>query len=67
MDILKQLEEGKPFSGRNGAFTGRVEPQSISGEALLSYVTKMAQDGMRIGNYSMLFGHLNVEIITSYD
>lgn len=26
MDILKQLEEGKPFSGRNGAFTGRVEP-----------------------------------------
>lgn len=25
MDILKQLEEGKPFSGRNGAFTGRVE------------------------------------------
>lgn len=29
MDILKQLEEGKPFFGRNGAFTGRVEPQSI--------------------------------------
>ena len=34
MDILKQLEEGKPFSGRNGAFTGRVEPQSISGDTL---------------------------------
>lgn len=33
MDILKQLE-GKPFSGRNGAFTGRVEPQSISGDTL---------------------------------
>lgn len=29
MDILKQLEEGKPFSGRNGAFTGRVEPQHV--------------------------------------
>lgn len=29
MDILKQLEEGKPFSGRNGAFTGRVEPITI--------------------------------------
>lgn len=50
MDILKQLEEGKPFSGRNGAFTGRV-----------------AQDGMRTGNYSMLFGRLNVEIISSYE
>lgn len=34
MDILKQLEEGKPFSGRNGAFTGRVEPQSIEGDTL---------------------------------
>lgn len=33
MDILKQLE-GKPFSGRNGAFTGRVEPQSIEGDTL---------------------------------
>lgn len=27
MDILKQLEEGKPFSGR-------VEPQSIEGDTL---------------------------------
>lgn len=27
MDILKQLEEGKPF-------TGRVEPQSIEGDTL---------------------------------
>lgn len=34
MNILKQLEEGKPFSGRNGAFTGRVEPQSIEGDTL---------------------------------
>ena len=34
MDILKQLEEGRPFSGRNGAFTGRVEPQSIEGGTL---------------------------------
>lgn len=34
MDILKQLKEGKPFSGRNGAFTGRVEPQSIEGGTL---------------------------------
>ena len=60
MDILKQLEEGKPFSGRNGAFTGRVEPQSID-------VIRVVQDGMRTGNYSMLFGRLNVEITTSYD
>ena len=52
MDILKQLEEGKPFSGRNGAFTGRVEPQSISGDTLNVICDK---DGMRIGNYSMLF------------
>ena len=44
MDILKQLEEGKPFSGRNGAFTGRVEPQSISGEALFVICDK---DGTR--------------------
>lgn len=45
MDILKQLEEGKPFSGRNGAFTGRVEPQSISGDTLNVICDK---DGMRI-------------------
>lgn len=45
MDILKQLEEGKPFSGRNGAFTGRVEPQSIEGDTLK--VICVAQDGMR--------------------
>lgn len=44
MDILKQLEEGRPFSGRNGAFTGRVEPQSISGEALFVICDK---DGTR--------------------
>lgn len=27
MNIKEQLLQGKPFSGRNGAFTGRVEPQ----------------------------------------
>lgn len=49
MDILKQLEEGKPFSGRNGA--GRVEPQSIEGDTL-----KVICDGTRWHeNYSMLF------------
>lgn len=64
MDILKQLEEGKPFSGRNGAFTGRVEPQSIEGDTLKVICDK---SGMRIGNYSMLFGRLNVEIISSYE
>lgn len=31
MNIKEQLLQGKPFSGRNGAFTGRVEPQSIDG------------------------------------
>lgn len=67
MDILKQLEEGKPFSGRNGAFTGRVEPQSIEGDTLKVICDKSVQDGMRTGNYSMLFGRLNVEITTSYD
>jgi hypothetical protein len=45
MDILKQLEEGKPFSGRNGAFTGRVEPQSIEGDTLKVICDK--SDGMR--------------------
>ena len=64
MDILKQLEESKPFSGRNGAFTGRVEPQSIEGDTLKVICDK---SGMRTGNYSMLFGRLNVEITTSYD
>lgn len=52
MDILKQLEEGKPFSGRNGAFTGRVEPQSIEGDTLKVVCDK---SGMRTGDYSMLF------------
>lgn len=50
MDILKQLEEGKPFSGRNGAFTGRVEPQSIEGDTL-----KVICDTRWHENYSMLF------------
>ena len=35
MNIKKQLLQGKPFSGRNGAFTGRVEPQSIDGDTLI--------------------------------
>lgn len=34
MEILELLQQGKPFSGRNGAFTGRVEPQSIEGDTL---------------------------------
>lgn len=37
MDILKQLEEGKPFSGR-------VEPQSIDGDTLIVICDK---DGTR--------------------
>ena len=56
MDILKQLEEGKPFSGRNGAFTGRVEPQSIEGDTLKVIC------GMRTTACC-----LNVEIISSYE
>lgn len=35
MNIKEQLLQGKPFSGRNGAFTGRVEPQSIEGDSYL--------------------------------
>lgn len=35
MNIKEQLLQGKPFSGRNGAFTGRVEPQSIDGDTLI--------------------------------
>lgn len=59
MDILKQLEEGKPFSGRNGAFTGRVEPQSIEGGTLKVICDK---SGMRTTACC-----LNVEIISSYE
>lgn len=58
--IVNALKEGKAFSGKNGAFTGRA--QSIEGDTL-----KVVCDGMRIGNYSMLFGRLNVEIISSYE
>ena len=65
MDILKQLEEGKPFSGRNGAFIGRVEPQSIEGDTLKVICDKSGTRWHE--NYSMLFGRLNVEITTSYD
>lgn len=61
MDILKQLEEGKPFSGRNGAFTGRVEPQSIEGGTLKVICDK---SGMRTGTTACC---LSVEITTSYD
>lgn len=64
MDILKQLEEGKPFSGRNGAFTGRVEPQSIDGDTLIVICDK---DGMKVGNFNILSGVLNVVIIISYE
>ena len=64
MDILKQLEEGKPFSGRSGAFTGRVEPQSIEGDTLKVICDK---DGMKIGNSNTPSGVLNEVIITSYD
>lgn len=32
--IVNALKEGKAFSGKNGAFTGRVEPQSIEGDTL---------------------------------
>lgn len=53
MNIKEQLLQGKPFSGRNGAFTGRVEPQSI--------------DGMKVGNFNILSGVLNVVIIISYE
>lgn len=58
MDILKQLEEGKPFSGR-------VEPQSIEGDTLKVICDKSGTRWHE--NYSMLFGRLNVEITTSYD
>lgn len=65
MDILKQLEEGKPFSGKNGAFTGRVEPQSISGDTLSVICDK---DGTRWHeNWELLSGVLNVVIIISYE
>lgn len=51
MDILKQLEEGKPFSGRNGAFTGRA--QSIEGDTLKVICDKSGTRWHE--NYSMLF------------
>lgn len=44
MNIKEQLLQGKPFSGRNGAFTGRVEPQSIEGDTLIVICDK---DGTR--------------------
>lgn len=50
MGILKQLEEGKPFSGRNGA---RVEPQSIEGGTLKVICDKSGTRWHE--NYSMLF------------
>lgn len=46
MDILKQLEEGKPFSGR-------VEPQSIEGDTLKVICDKSGTRWHE--NYSMLF------------
>ena len=61
MNIKEQLLQGKPFSGRNGAFTGRVEPQSIDGDTLIVICDK---DGM---NSNILSGVLNVVIIISYE
>lgn len=62
MNIKEQLLQGKPFSGRNGAFTGRVEPQSIDGDTLI-----VICDGMKVGNSNILSGVLNVVIIISYE
>ncbi len=64
MNIKEQLLQGKPFSGRNGAFTGRVEPQSIDGDTLIVICDK---DGMKVGNFNILSGVLNVVIIISYE
>lgn len=64
MSILEKLQQGKPFSGRNGAFTGRVEPQSIEGDTLKVICDK---DGMKIGNSNTPSGVLNVVIISSYE
>lgn len=60
MNIKEQLLQGKPFSGRNGAFTGRVEPQSIDGDTLIVICDK-------VGNFNILSGVLNVVIIISYE
>lgn len=62
MNIKEQLLQGKPFSGRNGAFTGR--PQSIEGDTLIVICDK---DGMKVGNFNILSGVLNVVIIISYE
>lgn len=64
MNIKEQLLQGKPFSGRNGAFTGRVEPQSIDGDTLIVICDK---DGMKVGNSNILSGVLNAVIIISYE
>lgn len=53
MNIKEQLLQGKPFSGRNGAFTGRVEPQSIEGDTLKVICDKSGTRWHE--NYSMLF------------
>lgn len=60
MNIKEQLLQGKPFSGRNG----RVEPQSIDGDTLIVICDK---DGMKVGNFNILSGVLNVVIIISYE
>lgn len=49
MNIKEQLLQGKPFSGRNGAFTGRVEPQSIDGDTLI-----VICEGWERGDYYFL-------------
>lgn len=67
MNIKEQLLQGKPFSGRNEAFTGRVEPQSIDGDTLIVICDKDGTDGMKVGNFNILSGVLNVAIIISYE
>lgn len=67
MNIKEQLLQGKPFSGRNGAFTGRVEPQSIDGDTLIVICDKDGLDGMKVRNSNILSGVLNVVIIISYE
>ena len=67
MNIKEQLLQGKPFSGRNGAFTGRVEPQSIEGDTLIVICDKDGTRWHKVGNFNILSGVLNVVIIISYE
>lgn len=67
MNIKEQLLQGKPFSGRNGAFTGRIEPQSIDGDTLMVICDKDGTGWHEGWNFSILSGVLNVAIIISYE